>query len=1313
MQKMQSRKFKHNPVAIAVALTLAAPLAINQAHASAGWGYNANGIDIMQTYYSNSPSGLRNAASCYDFNGNPATPVLGGLCDSGKALRKFVDTLAGFPGVSANGAPNTLGEYIPLAFGSPLEPDSEMWITTEGVKTGDYYFELAVVEYFQKMHSDLPKATRLRGYVQIETPYINNLRLTTRPEISKHIPLTYPNGTPILDVNGVQVYGVDKPHYLGPLILALKDAPVRFKFQNYLPYGNMTEPGTLRVGGELFIPVDHTQQQAGVGPDGITPYTDNRVAIHLHGGDAPWLADGNAHQWFVPAGETAAYAAGMGKGASTANVPDMPDPGPGAYHMYYPNAMSARLMWYHDHASGITKLNAYTGMAAGYLLVDGIELNMMGVIPTPGPMLNTLPALADTIPLIIQEKGFVPRDIMQQDGRWDETHWGSYGDLWFPHVYETNQDPNSVDATNPVGRWDWGPWFWPVFPAQYSIPTGVYGDVTQTPEAFLDTPVINGTVYPTVTVEPKPYRLMWLNGSNDRCFNLGFYVADTTSPQALAVQADTGVLGTEMSMVPFEQGAGGLPTVTTFPMTGGLNGTGWGVPSGADHLAGVPDPASIGPDIIQFGTEGGYLPEVVVIPSTPMNFDYNRRSATGLSILERGLFLCGAMRADTVVDFTNFAGKVLILYNDAPAPAPAFDPRIDYYTGAPDFTGVGGSDTTPPGYGPNTRTLMRIEVLPALTGAPSNWRGLASLISALPAAYSASGQEAPFVPQAAYNSAFGTTNTNNYIKINAGSALQNTVFFAPTGAQTITGVAMADGGSGYTTMPTVVFTPPPGSTGSGASAVVGTSIGGIIVGDPGAGYVTPPTVVFSGGTKPDGTAVDWALTPNYATATAVLNPLTGGIKSVAVAAPVRDPQTGLVSTNNFKTMPTVTFAGGGATRQGTATAKSSGKLVSITLTNPGTGYTATPFVTFTGSRGNGAAANVTTNLTTVLPVRNKGIQELFDPIYGRMTATYSVELPLTTALTATTVPVAYIDPTTEFIKDNETQIWKITHNGVDTHPVHIHMVNVQIINRVGWDGSMRPPYANELGWRETIQMNPLEDIYLAVRPKREVLPGFGLPESVHLMDPSQPEGSALGFSPFDLTGSPMPQGDGIPGSPTYIPFNPNFGMPTAVPVVNAYENFDNEYTWHCHILGHEEFDFMRPLVYHPFDLDWIAGSPTFGQWVIPGTNILAVPVAPANVTATIVPTGVQVSWTDSSYSEFQFRIERAPESAPGSGVPGVFAPVFTALANATRYLDTTAVAGTPYFYRVAAVGAKGESLSAVAGLVVAAPAAAPVASLLS
>ena len=102
---------------------------------------------------------------------------------------------------------------------------------------------------------------------------------------------------------------------------------------------------------------------------------------------------------------------------------------------------------------------------------------------------------------------------------------------------------------------------------------------------------------------------------------------------------------------------------------------------------GVPDPAKAGPQMIQIGNEGGLLPAPVPLTNQPVNYDYNRRNITVLNVSTHTLMLGAAERADVVVDFSQVpAGSKLILYNDAPAPVPAFDPRYDYYTGDPDQT---------------------------------------------------------------------------------------------------------------------------------------------------------------------------------------------------------------------------------------------------------------------------------------------------------------------------------------------------------------------------------------------------------------------------------------------------------------------------------------------------------------------------------------------------------------------------------------------------------------------------------------------------
>jgi hypothetical protein len=113
------------------------------------------------------------------------------------------------------------------------------------------------------------------------------------------------------------------------------------------------DPGT---DGDLFIPVDTTTMGAGMGPDGMNIYTQNRAVIHLHGGNTPWISDGTPHQWITPANETSTI---YTKGVGFMNVPDMvgagtaipnPNSTDGIATYYYPNQQSARLMFYHDHS---------------------------------------------------------------------------------------------------------------------------------------------------------------------------------------------------------------------------------------------------------------------------------------------------------------------------------------------------------------------------------------------------------------------------------------------------------------------------------------------------------------------------------------------------------------------------------------------------------------------------------------------------------------------------------------------------------------------------------------------------------------------------------------------------------------------------------------------------------------------------------------------------------------------------------------------------------------------------------------------------
>ena len=312
--------FSRQRLSLAVMVALTTSVGLQVAHAGSGWGDSTDALGNPMktpTYYANSPSGLLPAEDCFvtapaasgGFDtANPITPVTGtpevatqgtlGTCDTGKALRKFVDTLPSLD------TANNLGNSIPVAVADKI------------TYPGSDYYEIAAVEYTQQMHSDLAKPTTLRGYVQISP--------------NGSVPLKYLDGSPILLPNGNPAMAMAKPSYLGPIINSTTGTPTRLKFYNLLPAGTT---------GNLHLPVDETMTGAGTGPDGISKYQQNRVEIHMHGGDNPWISDGTPHQWILPAAdEIALKAAGkadMARGVSAKNVPDMPDPGPGAMTCYF------------------------------------------------------------------------------------------------------------------------------------------------------------------------------------------------------------------------------------------------------------------------------------------------------------------------------------------------------------------------------------------------------------------------------------------------------------------------------------------------------------------------------------------------------------------------------------------------------------------------------------------------------------------------------------------------------------------------------------------------------------------------------------------------------------------------------------------------------------------------------------------------------------------------------------------------------------------------------------------------------------------
>lgn len=610
------------------------------------------------------------------------------------------------------------------------------------------------------------------------------------------------------------VAGPATPRHLGGIVVAQKGVPLQFTFKNQLTVDKTPTGAALAHP----IPVDITIPGAN---DAV-----NRTAVHLHGGLVPWVSDGGPFDWWAPNGT---------HGASFLNNAVLhPAAAVNEAEYYYPNNQSARFVWYHDHALGITRINAYAGIATGYIIRDNFEFNL-GLARIEAPVTGSGLSSAE-IPIVIQEKIFVNAATIALDPTWPGPK--TTGSLWYAHVYEKARWKMNGNGANGPG----GP-----------------PDPSVIPEFFGDTMLVNGTVYPKVAVEPKRYRLRVLNATNARFLNLQLYVADG-SADGITLNLATGI-------------AANLP----------------------------------GPNFRVLGTEGGFLQNPVDVPS---NVPFNPVTLGG------SLVTGPAERWDLLVDFSGFAGKSLILYNDAPAPFPIGDPRNDYFPGW-NVKGNPVNATTIPGQGPNTREIMRFDVGMSVTSPGS-----------------------PDIPL--------TTDLRPGID----------PFLAP-----------------------------------------------IVAGIP-----TPP-------------------------------------------------------------------------------------------------------------------AGITTRQLT--------LNETFDP-FGRLIQMEGTNVQLVKG----TFGRAYTDPATETPRAGTVEIWEIANLTGDTHPIHFHLVNVQILNRQPFKvgqyngvpsflGPPVPPAPNELGWKETVKMNPGEVTRVIMQ--------------------------------FNLASIQTLGGTTIP-----TPTSPRTG--------------GNEYVWHCHILEHEEHDMMRPLV---------------------------------------------------------------------------------------------------------------------------------------
>ena len=256
--------------------------------------------------------------------------------------------------------------------------------------------------------------------------------------------------------------------HLGGIIIAQKGVPIQITFVNKLPNAHI-------------LPVDTSIQGAEPG------IAQNRTATHLHGGLVPWISDGGPFSFWDPQGGKGVTFQGNAVLRPLETVPD------NEAEYYYPNNQSARMMWYHDHAMGITRLNAYAGIASAYIIRDKYEASLVKDFGLPKFVENG----GRELPLVFQDKIFQSTIGGSSDSDRPFPGKVGIGNLWYPYEY----DPNL-----------WGP-------------SGAPG-VSVVPEAFGDTMLVNGAAYPKASVDPRRHRLRILNACNARVLNLALFEED-------------------------------------------------------------------------------------------------------------------------------------------------------------------------------------------------------------------------------------------------------------------------------------------------------------------------------------------------------------------------------------------------------------------------------------------------------------------------------------------------------------------------------------------------------------------------------------------------------------------------------------------------------------------------------------------------------------------------------------------------------------------------------------------------------------------
>jgi FtsP/CotA-like multicopper oxidase with cupredoxin domain len=175
-------------------------------------------------------------------------------------------------------------------------------------------------------------------------------------------------------------------------------------------------------------------------------------------------------------------------------------------------------------------------------------------------------------------------------------------------------------------------------------------------------------------------------------------------------------------------------------------------------------------------------------------------------------------------------------------------------------------------------------------------------------------------------------------------------------------------------------------------------------------------------------------------------------------------------------------------------------------------------------------------------------------------------------------------------QEGKTEIWEIINLTADAHPIHLHLVRFQLLNRQAFDTK-----AYNAAYAAAFKGGGYDHMTGQPYPPGVYMPSFGppLPYGTGPVVGGNPDINAVNAKgqPLFLKGAPnppLPHEAGwkdtavmYPGEVTRIVVRwAPTELPANTPAADANFSFDPGgrpgYVWHCHIVDHEDNEMMRP-----------------------------------------------------------------------------------------------------------------------------------------